>query len=63
MHTYDAELDAIRDIYRSLEPFPVQDRDRILRMVTERLARERVPARLPLRAVEHIELTTPPDAA
>ena len=63
MHTYDAELEARRIIYSALSSFAPEDRGRILDDVQSRFSRERVPARLPLRAVEHIELTTPPDAA
>jgi len=42
--TFEAELDAVRSIYESLKPFAIHERDRLLRMVQERLARERAPA-------------------
>jgi len=47
--TFDAELDAVKTIYAALVGFPMQDRDRLLRMVQERLARERTPTRPPPR--------------
>jgi hypothetical protein len=40
-HTFDAELSALKTIYETLRPFPIHERDRIVRMVQERLARER----------------------
>lgn len=39
--TFDAELNAIKSIYEALRPFAIHERDRLLRMVQERLARER----------------------
>jgi hypothetical protein len=44
--TFEAELNAIRSIYESLKPFAIHERDRLLRMVQDRLARERTPAGL-----------------
>lgn len=46
MTTFEQELDAIRAIYGALKPFEIYQRDRLLRMVQERLARERSPERL-----------------
>lgn len=45
-HSFEAELEAQRQIYDALKPFAMQDRDRLLRMVQERMARERAPDRL-----------------
>lgn len=38
--TFEDELEAIKTIYQNLKPFESQERDRILRMVGERLNRE-----------------------
>ncbi len=43
-HTFDAELNALKTIYETLRPFPIHERDRIVRMVQERLSRERATA-------------------
>lgn len=43
-HTFDAELNALKTIYETLRPFAIHERDRIVRMVQERLARERATA-------------------
>jgi hypothetical protein len=40
-HSFDAELNALKTIYETLRPFAIHERDRIVRMVQERLARER----------------------
>ena len=62
--TFEAELDAQRVVYEALKPFANEHRDRLLRQVQERFARERAPLRLPqLRAVEHVVFADPPDAA
>lgn len=60
-HTFVEELAAQAAIYNALQQFAAQDRDRILRLVTERLARERSPTRLPTRLglVEHIDVGLP----
>lgn len=42
--TFETELNAIRAIYEALRPFAIHERDRLLRMVQERLSRERAPA-------------------
>jgi hypothetical protein len=42
--SFDSELNAIKSIYDALKPFAIHERDRLLRMVQERLARERNPA-------------------
>jgi hypothetical protein len=39
--SFDAELNAVKMIYEALKPFAMHERDRLLRMVGERLARER----------------------
>jgi len=39
--TFDAELNAVKMIYEALKPFAMHERDRLLRMVQDRLARER----------------------
>lgn len=75
MTTFEDELKAMRLVYDALTPFAMQERDRLLRMVQERLARERSPrvfgpkdeilrivGHIPS-GVEHIELAPPPDAA
>jgi len=64
-HTFEDELAAQRAIYDALRPFAMQERDRLLRMVQERLAREREPHRIAPRPVlvEEIEVGLPPDAA
>jgi len=78
-HSFEAELEAQRQIYDALKPFAMQDRDRLLRMVQERMARERAPDRLQGLAlvrehrypvpetcrtdVEHIDVGLPPEVA
>jgi len=39
--TFDSELNAVKSIYEALRPFAIHERDRLLRMVQERLSRER----------------------
>ncbi len=40
-HSYDIELQALKLIYDTLKPFGFHERDRIVRAVLDRLARER----------------------
>ena len=64
MTTFDNELDALRVLYETLKPFEFQVRDRIVRTVVDRLARERDDSAVAQfrngpRSVEHIEATLP----
>jgi len=58
--TFEAELNAIRSIYECLKPFAIHERDRLLRMVQDRLARERMPAGALARAAASAQDPMPP---
>lgn len=62
--TFEDELKELRVLHASARKFTRERRDWAWRQVQDALNREEQKVdRLPLRSVEHIELTTPPDAA
>lgn len=73
--TFEDELNAMRTVHATLQPFPKERRDAMLRQVTDALNRESQRPRgvggltsvcgfpIPPQPIEHIELAPPPDAA